>query len=336
MSRTVFILGAGASKAAGGPLMAEFLDAADAVSKERDIGTDKEHFELVFKALAELDAVHAKAVLDVRNLESVFGAFEMAAMCGRLGTLSQEDLTGLGRAIRRVIVRTLESRIVFPVINQAVLAPAPYGDFIRLVNKMNEAGMGPVSFISFNYDLGLDYALFRSRQEVDYCFGDEFGGVPVMKLHGSLNWARCGVCRATTPWRLRAYFSKYNWDRALLFPETKTVQMSVGQRVSDLDHCGIPCEPEPVIVPPTWNKAQYQDMVVVWRRAALHLSEAENIIVIGYSLPTTDEFFRYLYALGSVGRARLKRFYVVDPAEGVANQFARLLGPVAKDRFRLS
>jgi hypothetical protein len=31
----------------------------------------------------------------------------------------------------------------------------------------------------------------------------------------------------------------------------------------------------------------------VWRAAATHLAEAENVFIIGYSLPDTDEFFRY-------------------------------------------
>jgi hypothetical protein len=38
----------------------------------------------------------------------------------------------------------------------------------------------------------------------------------------------------------------------------------------------------------------------VWRTAAQHLSEAEHIFIIGYSLPETDQFFRYLYGLGTV------------------------------------
>jgi hypothetical protein len=83
-----------------------------------------------------------------------------------------------------------------------------------------------------------------------------------------------------------------------------------------------------MIVPPTWSKtAHYEAIAPVWRRAATHLAEARDIIVIGYSLPLTDELFRYLYALGSVGQRRLRRFWVIDSDQSgdVRQRFENLL-----------
>ena len=54
----------------------------------------------------------------------------------------------------------------------------------------------------------------------------------------------------------------------------------------------------------------------MWAHAATQLAEAENIIVIGYSLPKTDQFFPILYALGTVSKSILKRFSVFDPDKG--------------------
>jgi len=73
----------------------------------------------------------------------------------------------------------------------------------------------------------------------------------------------------------------------------------------------------------------------VWKEAANELGDAENIFIIGYSLPETDAFFRYLYALGTVGEKPLKRFWVFDPdSTGVVEErFISLLGPGARDRF---
>jgi hypothetical protein len=93
-----------------------------------------------------------------------------------------------------------------------------------------------------------------------------------------------------------------------------------------------------MIGPPVWNKTHYhQALATVWRRAAQDLSEAQNIFVIGYSLPESDQFFRYLYALGTVGSTRLRRVWVFDPdASGlVASRYEALLGGMAKDRFSL-
>ena len=94
---------------------------------------------------------------------------------------------------------------------------------------------------------------------------------------------------------------------------------------------------EPVIVPPSWNKADYHAALSdVWASAAKHLSEAEQIFVIGYSLPETDSFFRHLYALGSVGNTPLRRIEVFNPdASGtIDRRFQGLLGPGAAARYQ--
>ena len=118
-----------------------------------------------------------------------------------------------------------------------------------------------------------------------------------------------------------------------MFRKVESVPLDVAAKIEAHVHCvGHSCDP--VIVPPTWNKAEYQQIANVWKHAGLHLSEAENIIVIGYSLPETDQFFRYLFALGTIGDARPQRFWVVDPDADVAKRFQRLLGPTFRQRFR--
>ncbi|MFW6060529.1 MAG: hypothetical protein ACODAQ_10125 [Phycisphaeraceae bacterium] len=69
----------------------------------------------------------------------------------------------------------------------------------------------------------------------------------------------------------------------------------------------------PLIVPPTWNKGEYhRELESVWRKAATHLSEAENIIIIGYSAPESDHFFHSLFSLGTMSDAILDRFWILD------------------------
>jgi len=331
MSRTVFILGAGASKAAGAPLMNDFFDAAEAIRRSGIASVDNGSFDLVFDGLAELTNLNAKATVDPHNLEAVFGAFEMAVMCKRLGNLPSEQIAQLGLAIRRVIVDTLEGSMQFPIQDGEVMAPSPYGDFLALIRKMNQADMGSVSVATLNYDIALDYAVYRAGSSIDYGLPGSRGTFPIMKLHGSLNWTRCAKCGGTVPLDLPALIAGYDLTRSLI-RGAQYVRLPVRKRLVQIKHCELPCEAEPLIVPPTWNKAQYRDLVSVWERAAAHLAEAESIIVIGYSLPPTDEFFRYLYAIGTSGRTRLKRFWLIDPdRSAVYKRFERLLGPVVRD-----
>ncbi len=84
---TVFVLGAGASAHAGAPLMANFLDVAEKLNRGDAMGSDGPDFDLVFRALAQMQAVYAKAVVDSDNLEAVYAAFEMSEVLGSLGDM---------------------------------------------------------------------------------------------------------------------------------------------------------------------------------------------------------------------------------------------------------
>ena len=336
MSQVVFVVGAGASREAGGPLMQDFLDIADKLRcNPREVGDALPAFNAVFEALGELDLAHAKSVLDVYNIESVFGAFEMARLCRRLGTYTEDQIDSLGPAIRRLIVKTLERSIKYPVERGTVRAPRPYDALGSLIAKIPTSGASPVAFITFNYDLALDYMIYSMRRDVDY-FGAPAplasGAIPLLKLHGSLNWGRCTECNNVAPWTVAEFFRTRHWGD---LTDVSDVRLDLGSQLAHFQHCQKPCQPEAVIVPPTWNKTEYQASIVsVWQQAAKHLSEAEHIFVIGYSLPETDQFFRYLYALGTIGKARVKTFMVVDPSEDSARRFENLLGPTARYRFQ--
>jgi NAD-dependent SIR2 family protein deacetylase len=342
MSKVVFTLGAGASADAGAPLMANFLDVADEIQDKAEAEIDKESFALVAKARSALQSVHSKALIDLDNIESLFAAFEMAQLFGRkFGSLNEADVENLGRAIRRLIVQTLEHQIQFPVAGSGqqqrrVLPPPPYGRFMDLLHKRLDMHKRLFSIITFNYDLALDYALHFAGESVDYCLDPaQSTGLPLMKLHGSMNWGRCAKedCGKIVPWTLRDYFQRRSYVHLY---DVEKVRLDLARHLGGHLHCNHPVQDDPFIVPPTWNKTQhYHEIWPVWQRAAQHLSEAEVIVVFGYSLPETDQFFRYLYALGTVGDTILKCFIVVDPdpSDQVMERFQSLLGPGVKNRF---
>ena len=340
MSRTVFILGAGASKQAGGPLMAEFLDVAERIRRTQKNEISAEHFDLVFKARAALQSVHSKSNLDLDNIESVFAAFEMAALFKRpLGALDVKDVQNLPSATRRLIVETLEHELAFPFMGGRVMPPPPYHDFVALIKKVMEKDPGGVSLITFNYDLALDYALHFNSLGPNYCLSNDIQGLPLMKLHGSINWTRCSnpACGEIIPWHLREFFSMTNWNTMGMSP-SDSAKFNLTKHIGkNLTHCNQPRSSDPVIVPPTWNKTQYHhEIAPVWQNAARHLSEAENIIVIGYSLPDTDQFFRYLFALGTVGETLVRRVLVFDPdqSDGIEQRYKQLLAPMTVKKFQ--
>lgn len=324
MAKHVFILGAGASKEAGGPLMYDFLDRAEDLLREQSSQIDRPAFERTFAALAQLNHTQAKAKLDTLNIESVFGAFEMAKLFGTLGTLPVDEINALPDAIAKVIVQTVEHTVRFPV-RERIEAPSGYQALARIVSEMVEKnGPDSAAVITFNYDLGMDLAMWQAGPRPEYRLRDfqrpNDPGTDLLKLHGSINW-------------FKAEESAEIMDTPV--PEhLRTIQF-LGKKAGDIGLQLSRNIANAVIVPPSWSKLhQYARIERVWRAAAQHLRTAENIYVMGYSLPPSDSFFRLLYALGTASDQRLRRFWVFDPSKEVEQRFRGLLGPGAEERFK--
>jgi len=107
-----------------------------------------------------------------------------------------------------------------------------------------------------------------------------------------------------------------------------------GSNLRTFKYKGEPLDALPYIVPPTWNKAIHPQMERLWSKAAEVLSEAENVVVIGFSLPDSDKFFRYLFALGVMSPTKIRRVRVVDKDPNVAPRFQRLMGKVSGASFQ--
>jgi hypothetical protein len=339
VAQTVFILGAGASKAIGIPLMDEFIDAADDLRSQGASEVDRAAFDLVFDVIRDrLRLLHATSVVNLSNIEAVFSLIEMGSLVERLPGTSVGDLESIRAAIRTVLAQTIEQHCRFTYTEEGQwLPPESYLTLAGFVEKARETNhANPVSFLTFNYDLGLDFALHWSNLAIDYGLGPGADrAVPVLKLHGSLNWVSCPTCGAVHASSLGDLFAALPGrltDRQAIQRMLPASRIVLGRP----SRC--PAEHGPrqlALVPPSWNKTQYHRAFgAVWGRAVAELAEASEIIVIGYSLPISDAFFRDLLALGLAGIRRLRRFAVVDPNSEVAARFHSLLGPECKDRFQ--
>lgn len=339
MSNVVFILGAGASRQAGAPLMADFLDVATDLLRTNRVNEARDHFERVLSAIGGLQAVHSKAQLDLNNIESIFTAFELGRIIRRVPGVPTEEIADTINSLKELIVRTLQATMPFPTRRSWIGVPTPYDSFADLLEHLASEAFPTQtsSVITFNYDVAADMALFRAGLGPNYAVDGSRAnsGVDLLKLHGSLNWATETESRRICPLHLQQYFQKYS---IMGFEEHGEVTLPIGSQLQEFftHHAqpAIPVDAEPVIVPPSWNKADYhQALSNVWAAAASHLAEAEHIFVAGYSLPVTDSFFRHLFALGSVGKTALRRLVVFNPDKTVDQRFRSLLGPGALARY---
>jgi hypothetical protein len=195
-------------------------------------------------------------------------------------------------------------------------SPAPTSRvlYAQLFNLLDNLGLtNRCVFVSLNYDTLLDKSILATEKyDTDYqieAFVDRpptGKGLPVLKLHGSLNWRSCDSCHVLLDLR-------YEY---------------IGPR-SHCQYCG-ERQARPMLIRPTLLKdfrhRVWQD---VWRAAGRALAGATRWVIIGYSLPLADVWMLRLLAQSiRSGKRRERQVIVINPERDVLDRF-RLLFPSA-------
>lgn len=151
--------------------------------------------------------------------------------------------------------------------------------------------------ITFNYDTLVEksleslsvpfhYAIPDGMAETSGTFPTELyspDGMPVLKLHGSVNWGM-----------------RQGRDSVSLYQDYAALR-EAGDDV--------------LIIPPTWRKSFAGVITKVWEKALVAIEEATRIIIIGFSIPSTDVHFKYLLAAGLKDNVSLRKLFFVNPCE---------------------
>ncbi|MFM9957889.1 MAG: hypothetical protein ACKVZJ_07420 [Phycisphaerales bacterium] len=364
MPKHVFILGAGASAQGGCPVMGNFFKCADRIGERGEFDEFQHDWQTVRQLRERLQRASIKGSIDIENIESVLNAIEMADFLG-LDWLKdiapqQDSARFLRGSLVRLIAATLERTQVCtgdyiesnlsyalssPLANSfcrsVQLGPCGYDEMAILFRRIIEhPSSSSVSCITFNYDIGLEYALACRGVGYTYALNDEPTDrqvVPILKLHGSTNWAAADgriveIGRPNLDW---------TWERRRRFG---VVELGAGARMLCTSAAvkkwlsSNPSSEAPIIVPPSESKsAERPQHKKIWRRAARELSDADYVVISGYSMPATDEFFRQFWAVSSVGDALRKRVIVsvVGDSQQLANKYRALVGPSYCDQCRI-
>jgi hypothetical protein len=132
--------------------------------------------------------------------------------------------------------------------------------------------------------------------------------VPVLKLHGSSNWAYVGE-HGTRAWIYEGY-SEFAANYA------------------------------PILIPPTWKKGEVTGLTAeVWKAAYAAIRDATRICIIGFSMPETDPHFKHLVAAALSENRGLYSLDVVDFGANAAlrQRYEDFFAPMkAYRRFRFS
>jgi len=268
--KTVYVLGAGASYDAGGPLTKDFFsrhgryDSIIYPTYYENPGRPSDG--LRFSVLKHAYSFWASTTAN----PGIEGFFQNVSDKRVMGKSYYNPRTG-----SKYTYEQLHDFLIWYIcsyIRHSIAArrhiPRYYADFARYIHKRRRHS----TVISFNYDLVFDRILSRELGGIDYCLGVSrprvfAKGMPFLKLHGSTNWLKCTRCS-------RIVVEKE--EQGQHFPKRA---------------CGSRCpgRMKPLIIPPVRDKTQYLgERNNLWIYADKYLSEADSIVIIGYSLPEVD------------------------------------------------
>lgn len=219
-----------------------------------------------------------------------------------------------GWDIRRLLTRVYDN--VAPPANGA---PDPYPRLFEWLG-LGTAGGLTTTIISLNYDTVLEHALTRAG--IPWHYGHVTTqvernprGARVLKPHGSLNW-RCRGNEPTvtvdTDYRLAptpcVSRTTNDFDEAMILPPTQLKQ--------------------PIMVAETQASAINTLFKAIWNDTVTSLARAAKVVVLGYSLPATDQHLHTLCHLALRRRRHdpYKHVYCVTQADAAGSEGAVFAG----------
>ena len=135
--------------------------------------------------------------------------------------------------------------------------------------------------LTTNYDICIEKALQKQKLEPAYLGLEKHDGVPLVKIHGSVNWFYCEGCQDVIVFNikdLKKFDKVYPTTASCLKCNTLT---------------------ELFMVPPiAYKYVIYPPIVEIWQSAMNILEEADLIIVVGYSFSLSDDYILKMIVSG--------------------------------------
>lgn len=307
--RAVFVLGAGSSRDAGYPLVRDMLDTEYIRSILHPLkGSYYDGGREAWEAILTGECQYFKTWnLPVEELFKKFA-----------DERDHQNLERLRNYLAQLLYIAREKSISHQNGADRLL-------FARLLLRYQHAAV-----ISFNYDLLIDMGIKELEMIAARAYGEETGlltygfppgetthpeirkntvhlmptgqvpppytgVIPLLKLHGSLNWGKCASCGRVT------IHSTEVLERGGHNGEPHGCAWC---RANDV---------EPLILPPSRDKV-IDELSALWGQAGTLLDAADTVVFVGYSLPPYDiEALRLFRSTCSQVALRPKRIFVVDP-----------------------
>ncbi len=303
--KTLFIFGAGASKADHAPLQnelfSEIFDLLDGNKEYQDIQLKQSIVEEIKGFLNQLYPIkkELKKQFYYPTFNEVMGLIHFALIRDEsFKGFSQKKLSNYSEWLIALIAIILDKKLErTPGINKRFIN-ALFESFeknqkerqnsIEVMNRFTNQCF----FLNINYDLLLDSALYNLKSgytnDIVYCRKiqypkDDANKIKLFKPHGSLNWLICKSCGSIT------------------LGGNKKIAMSYFKLFATNSDFNVQCQNcrtflSPLIIPPSYFKELHNYMIRnVLISLENHLRVVQNLVFIGYSFPEADLHLKYLF-----------------------------------------
>jgi len=311
---TIIVLGAGASKDCGAPLINEFLPKAFSEEVMQEL-TDQEQFIFSvvknfwettlpnsnIEELFSLVSFHLNfpVVMGVFNSEKILSRLNLKEQLNRFNTHSvssnQDYLQSIFDNLNLLISKTLHITLK----NNNEKKRRARNAYLNLLKKYNGS-----TIITFNWDILLEQAFKEVTGKSDvplenFGFYKETNLPLILKLHGSLNWLFCDKCK-----QIYVYNEKMHHLSGEVCPKC-----GIKRKNTKLKQFKI----LPVIEKLSAIKEYGENIQNIWGHARTSIVNAKKIIVVGYSFSQGDLHSQLFFKKNIIDNSVLKEIIFVNP-----------------------
>jgi hypothetical protein len=324
MSRTVVVLGAGATKgakfrerreqsgwrsrhfgAARPALDADFFDRLQHVA----FPEESENGELIRNVIA--DARSISATYGFPTLEQAFTFVEAAnRMAGKGLMIRGADPDTVMARLKKAIALQLGSCLWQPDTTSGNVPHYQCEHHHWLVDQLDVGD----TIISFNYDCLADFSLKSRGGKAKWNPAIGYGVSATAPSDANFWWDGDKPFASTESIKCLKLHGSLNWDAS---------SRETGLRLLGLPYATTGAQS---IVPPVWDKRTKDwPFEHVWDQAKEAIANAMAIVFIGYSMPATDVSSQVLFRAGRQGKPLLQSVCVVNPDVGAGERVANVL-----------
>src|SRR6267378_4692717 len=286
MTKVVYLVGAGFSAPLGLPVMRDFV----MKSKDMLASHPKEfgHFENIFALIKDMNAAKSYYGADLFNIEEILSILEMSERVG-------------GRSTKRFI------KYIVDVI-EFYTPPQPETDPSRLPGNWYDYPITKKTEWTPYLFFASSLLSVRLRQDSSVS-NRQFHADPALKVDAAYSVVTLNydlVFESLAKF-LGTFFSdgaRFNFQTDFSARPSKNMLLTpLAKLHGTID--------DNSVIAPTWNKTISKRMIATWSEAHKCLQTANELRIIGYSLPVADAYIKYLLKSAVIDSDHLKHIDIV-------------------------